>query len=61
MNKQQIKLITAREAAEILRLSNKTLYNNGAGTHVLQRKRLGRRVFFIESEVISLLNQGLKG
>ena len=45
------KLITVKEAAEILGLEEKTVHNRGAGTHVLTRVRFGRSIRFIQQEV----------
>jgi len=45
------RLITIKEAAAILALSPKTLYNRGAGTELLTMVRHGRVVSMIRQEV----------
>lgn len=47
-------LITVEEAAKILAVSPKSIYNCGAGTDTLKRVRLGRSVRLILQEVESL-------
>lgn len=55
------KLITVREAAEMLALSEKTVYNGGAGTHVLTRVRYSRKCLrLIKSEVENFLINAIK-
>ena len=44
-------LITIKEAAAILALAPKTLYNGGAGTERLTRIRQGGSIRFIRQEV----------
>jgi hypothetical protein len=52
------KLISAKQAAEILNLSPKTVHNGGAGTSHLKRARFGRSIRFLLSEVESLRDRG---
>jgi predicted DNA-binding transcriptional regulator AlpA len=54
-----IELITVKEAAQILGLAEKTVHNGGAGTNRLQRKRYGRAVRLIKSEVEALRDENL--
>ena len=53
-------LITVKEAAAILGLSPKTLYNRGAGTEHLTRVRHGRVVRMIRQEVEAHVNNLIK-
>ncbi len=46
------KPLTAQQAADILGLSAKTLYNGGAGTRQIPRVKVGRSVRWDEDEVI---------
>jgi predicted DNA-binding transcriptional regulator AlpA len=45
--------ITAEQVAEIWGCEPKTVYNGGAGTHVLTRVKLGRAVRWILEDVIA--------
>ena len=57
--------ITAKEAAEMLGISYKTVLNGGAGTSKLTKLRFGRSVRFVRQEVEKLVEtkymQALKG
>lgn len=46
-----IKLITTKEAAQILGLSEKTIHNRKAGTTLLKRVYFGKSVRLVRSEV----------
>lgn len=51
------KLITVREAAEMLSLAEKTVHNRAGGTAKLTRVYQGRSVRLIKSEVEDHLDQ----
>jgi len=48
--------ITVKEAAEMLRLSPKTIYNRGAATEKLTRLRFGGSIRLIRQEVEALID-----
>ena len=52
--------ITVKEAAEILGLSPKTIYNRGAGTENLTRLRFGGAIRLIRQEVEALIEANRK-
>jgi hypothetical protein len=49
----KLRLITVREAAEILGLAEKTIHNRGGGTALLNRIYQGASVRLVEHEVIN--------
>jgi predicted DNA-binding transcriptional regulator AlpA len=59
LRRPPIELITVKEASQILSLAEKTIHNQGAGTNRLQRKRFGRAVRLIKSEVEAMRDENL--
>jgi predicted DNA-binding transcriptional regulator AlpA len=55
-----VRLITVKEAAEILGLSYMTVNNYGGGTSKLNRVRLGRAVRFVLADVIAFRDAAIK-
>lgn len=54
------KLITVREAADMLGLSPDTVHHLKGGTHTLTRVRMGRAVRMIRQEVEDHIQQQIK-
>ena len=54
------KFITVAEAAAMLSLSGKTVYNGGAGTRSIRRVRLGSSVRLVRADVEAFVDQKIE-